>query len=982
MAATKETKAMSHGIKTSIGTTEVPVFPNRLEEVSKFDPEQYNNGGLPFVGHEKQYREYVRLLKTKYPYVNLEGETGIGKTLMILHSTGVITGKIPIAEVENTFPDLVDDFKSIKDKVKLFQHRDYILFPNLHDPMSYEALHYVDADASDLDLRIGKQFCEDVATVLSNYAMDNRKNIRLLFTDDEFKEYMRFRVNEIHVKINEKAAEITCPEKKNQSQQEDFALITLSPPEKPTNTKIKTEWKFIQKPGDKKPNTNRYKAKAGYGSAMKNLTLEKLEDGLANSFVLNQAEPLIANLLWELRVLDIEGKDDEKYKFEVLQEEFKEYVEKTIKPIKQDYLDGNIFNQRGMVSELKTSGPSLTHGTKISPRTIEDIVGKVKTVRNKFDPKKGYSEELGKRMDSVVSYVEYEHDALERTVKDMLEQIRELEEKKPPQIRNSGKKKKDSGSDIEEKRDTTYKDVKFKLRYGKYEIDIKDIMQVNSFRDPLAFGGVTVAEVREFDYNHLFGTFIEDDPKEPTPPHMQLATLGQMFKGGILVFPDCFDDYIQFIAGSNPLGGETDTRNLRELTLDHLQSHNLTIIHEGITFKFKAPRMIIGSSNVPPFVSRHGLYERNEDGLEDRITSMEIHHIAENTEEARRGTLYLLHNVIKDYNKDSKKKIESLEPEAAHMILRTMEVDEHLGLIKYRKFSQQIEKLCAYASSKGESKITPEIMKLREMDLLPPDFFHRVDHEASEYDGYFKLPEKQAGYVNGLTIMCDGIGARARLQSTFVPDVDPLPHGVKRFELTDIPAGLVDETTYKGFELATDYIKKFIFEIRKNDPKVLPKDEGWQVKIQFDRWWQPGGGPSASFAQTIAMLSALSGQEVYRNRFFTGTIDPANGNAGIIGGTYQKGLIPMRLQELSKESGEEFYFMFPAPNLKDLTQEIIFDPFKMEEKITGIPIANIGQAFYLATCGPHITEKQWQNSFEKGDATLKEVKEKIKKLHT
>ena len=106
------------------------------------------------------------------------------------------------------------------------------------------------------------------------------------------------------------------------------------------------------------------------------------------------------------------------------------------------------------------------------------------------------------------------------------------------------------------------------------------------------------------------------------------------------------------------------------------------------------------------------------------------------------------------------------------------------------------------------------------------------------------------------------------------------------------------------------------------------------------------------------------------------------GFAGVIGGTYNKGLIPARFKELAKDENKEFYFMFPATNLHDLTQDIVLDPFNMKDKITCLPVLNVGQAMYLGTCGPYVTKDDWSKSLNHGEDMLKEVERKIIEYHT
>jgi predicted ATP-dependent protease len=189
-----------------------------------------------------------------------------------------------------------------------------------------------------------------------------------------------------------------------------------------------------------------------------------------------------------------------------------------------------------------------------------------------------------------------------------------------------------------------------------------------------------------------------------------------------------------------------------------------------------------------------------------------------------------------------------------------------------------------------------------------------------------------------------------------------------------------DDTSVKGYELAKDFTKKIIARAIK-DAKDVKINTDWQLKTQFGGFWEKGGGPSASLAITLSMISVLADEPVYRNRFVTGTIDPIQGEVGAIGGVYYKGLMPMRLSEISRERGEneEMYFLFPAMNLKQLRHELIFDPFEVEKKIIAIPISTFDQAYHLMTCGHTMKSDDWINSGKYGKEKLEETILRIQK---
>jgi len=260
---------------------------------------------------------------------------------------------------------------------------------------------------------------------------------------------------------------------------------------------------------------------------------------------------------------------------------------------------------------------------------------------------------------------------------------------------------------------------------------------------------------------------------------------------------------------------------------------------------------------------------------------------------------------------------------------------------------------------------------------MPPYMFLSVDHEARDFSGYARRPTEQTGWVNGVSTLPGRVGTIIKVHSYYTPDIDPLPPEKNRFELTDERAEMIGPTTIKGYDLAVDFMRRLLF---KDHPKDLNgrlnPETGWQLKTEFDGQWYGVDGPSASLAIVATMVSELAGEPIYRNRFVTGTVEPSTGNVGIIGGTYMKGIIPARLQELLGDQ-EEMYFMFPAGNLWDLSMMMSYDPMKLSERITGLPIVNVGQAYHLLTCGPTISDRQWQESLEQGQKTLETAVAKI-----
>lgn len=987
------------GVQTQIGGREIPVSLSLVDEVRQFA--ESRNGHkpgsnvpteLPFVNQYKPFVQVVRALATEYPYAVLVGDPGVGKTMIIDFITDVIEGKIQPTTLEQISPELAPEFKKIMGRASSFEHRHYLLLPNLKDPMNIETLSYTDSKPFDTDLASAQRFTRDLATILGSYAADHRFNIKLTLTEEEFRQYIKSKVTELYVKIYELVANQTDPidSPKGKRVQPDFALVKLEPPkDQYTPSTVRGTWQFVEKEARRKGgktlpiSLGRYKTVELSGLAHESRGVDRavVERALGNNFVFKNAEPVVNNLLWELGMIDV-GELTEDQKFAIFKEALVDYTTKVIVPMADSYRGGKMPSQRAMLSELKTQDSGYSAQVKFSGRTIEDIIGKVKVVRDRY-ASQGISEGLNSWMDSVVSYFETERVALEGTVKLMWDKIREIESKKPPKVAERKKEgtagKKDNALPEEK---PNYSNVRFVLRHGKHVMDIAAIMVVNQFRDTSASKGTTITKVREFSDESLFGTFKEHDEK--TPPHMTYATLGTFFKGGILVFPDSFSDFI----GAITRGGEKENapRNMREQVLDYLQSGILTIVRKGISYRLNAPRILIGSDNQDPFITIQGAFLRNEAGLRDRITTVYVPFIADNTAEARRGTLTVLYKALDEFNKrgktDGQPPIE-IDTEAAEMLLRssTLALDR-IVLLEYRGLSKMVDDVCAYARMKKETTITPQLLRQKTLDTLPPAFFLSIDRNINDYGGYVDQPGKRVGAVHAVAVHM-GFGQALTglfgvLQSYFVPSPDRLPANRSRIELVEIESAMTDETMIKGFELAKDYLNRFIAELRRNR-QILPVDEGWQLKTEFRDMWGGIGGPSASLAITLSMLSALSGEPIYKNRFVTGTIDPADGDVGPVGGVYYKGLSPTRISELLKLDGivDPLYLLIPAANLKEITRDIIFDAFNMAGRVAVLPVATVGQAYYLMTCGERITKQQWKDSLEKGKEALAKLPEKI-----
>jgi len=418
---------------------------------------------------------------------------------------------------------------------------------------------------------------------------------------------------------------------------------------------------------------------------------------------------------------------------------------------------------------------------------------------------------------------------------------------------------------------------------------------------------------------------------------------------------------------------------MREQFLEYLQTGTMSLVQSnGITYNIKSPKIILGCCNEDPFKTIEGIFVKDESGLRSRIKTINVPSLTLNSEKSRQGSLSVLYGAITSFNKSHSSKLE-LDDETASLLLN-LNVDDISGYVdlRYRSFVQNIEDLCAYAISKNETKLTSDLIKDKIKETLPLTYFSSVDSEK-RYGSYFNLSEKCVGHVCGLSTSGDAPGVLFHVNSQFIPGFEQVLGSFKRFKLVDVESAMTDETTFKGYELVKDYVQN-ILGSSGLDVEKMKKCGNWKLKTHFGGNWNKMGGPSASMATTVSVVSAFTGDPIYKNRFMTGTIDPMSGECGVIGGTYLKSLIPYRLKEITKKltgNEEDMYFLFPIANKADLEKDLLFDPFDVKNKVTFLPIVDFAQAYLLSTCGKKITKNIWESSLDQKDKVMKDIYFKI-----
>ncbi|MBW2987322.1 hypothetical protein KY336_02115, partial [Candidatus Woesearchaeota archaeon] len=969
---TSSESGLKPGIISKLGTTEFSDSVSYVEEVKRVMAGKGPKFNFPFLNQDATFTKFVsHLARSPYPYVVMVGEVGIGKTMMIDHTLGVLNGDIPLEEIAKQCPELEPEFRRIKERVSDFQHRDYLIIPNLKKPREPIVLDYT-GDSIERDLPIFEEFCGDIVDVLDNFAEDNKERIRFRFREDRFKEYIRAEINQLYVEIYKKILDITYHGRKDKNT--DVALVTVTPKDKgKTRGKPKKKreqhfvgtWKFLNSGVKLEP----YKKNDRSGISGRGVTKAMIEKGLSKNYLHKITRDKLNNLMNQLKNFDVYTEKEDRKKDgaplswadlkEIVYQEFRDYNNKVILPFEEEYRE-DPFSQPAMMSELKQR-PKYRSKKRISPVTLSDLESKLQKIRAKFD--KGMcSPELLKWMDSVINYFKDERSEVEKTIVEMLDEVEKKDRrstKKRSFVKVKGKGAKAIDDEEEDGRDDD--GIAFRLRHGDHRISAYHIFMANHFKDLAAQGNVDSVIVSDFSPSSLFGTYVLHN--DNTPPHMTLSSLGTYFQGGILVFPDHFNRLVKTLrgVGEKGTGKGSSVSGMRERFLESLQKGEMLLVNDGILFKLKAPRMILGCDNEDPFVIQLGfMHYEYDDALRDRIEKIDVPYIAENTEQTRAGTIKVIIDRINNYNSTERDKAAALSvtPEVVDVLLRETLLWESLGFLEYRGLTKRVDEIMRFAERKGHKEVSLDTLKELNKENAPNETFVFIDRDFKDPDGYNALPDKAVGYINSLAVFGEMLSCRMGCSSYIIRSRDPLPKERGRFELLEKEEGMTDRTANKGYTLATSFLNNMFYGIRRPG---LNSKEGWQILTEKVGEKFGFGGDSSALAMTLSILSVLSDTPVYTNRFFTGTLQPnsgalvqeemkkaekseddksAEGEAGQIGGVYTKALTPTRIHQLleKSEKSRDVYFIFPSGNRRELAEEVVTDPFDVESRVTCIPV--------------------------------------------
>jgi hypothetical protein len=956
---------LSYGIAKN--NYRIKKFPNYINEIKLKKNKQKQKIKFPFENQEKSFIDLARVLSTNYPYAVLVGSPGIGKSMMINYLIDLLTLKKDHLELKQISFESYKLIDQILKKSKKFKQKHYIFLPNLKDSNNVVTLAYDSIDMVENDCYIADKFSFDIVKFFNSFSTTNKNKLKIKIKKKDLNSFLDEKIYDFYFNslnnFNDAADNIILNDNNN-------CVIIPSLNIKNINNQIKFNYNLFISNYDKidiksTKDTNFYK---NLKKISEDNFLNSLHDFIYKNIMKKNIFPFLNDFIENIYRVEIPNLSTNNFLFYFI-DYFNNYTKNNISSYIKNFNNYNIVDQNHLISNYSFKYNPKYFDLKISDGTINFIKNNLDYLLEEVKIEKP-SLKLEYWIKNIINYFKDETKILERNLlrfNEIIETNNKNNLFKDFNILNQAKNKNHNDSKENKKSIENNLEICFQIYHGSDFFDLEDILEANAFINySTTTKGLNWSKINNVDKKNLFADF--NDSSELVIPHLSIKKLGSFFQNEILLFNDSFSDFIEIITDSKNSGA-------KEQLLEYLQTGILTLENNGINFQIEAPKILIACDNEDPFITSKGLFLKDQSALRQRIKIIYVNEYADNIKKIRDGTLNVIYDCIEKFNSENhfNKKI-IFDDEAINMLLQSTLINENICSLKYRELTQRIEDYYAYAYSKNKSIITAKFIKNKEKKEINNGYFYDVD---LYFDKYLSMPNKQKGFVNGLYVTSNNSSGVISINSYFREGISYSKQGIERFELIDEISSMVGNTTIKGYELAKDYIINIISNNKMNDEFFNNKFD-WKIKTQFNNW-QKIDGPSASLAIALSIISALSGDELYKNRFVTGTLMPLYGNVGEIGGAYHKSLVPYRIKEnlKKKRNNEELYFLFPNENLKDYVKESIFDPFNVQSTISCIPLSNINQAYHLMTCGDVITIDDWKNSEKYGKEKINNAFKKL-----
>lgn len=933
----------------------VPNFKNEIIEFEKsWNKKDEHEKILDFpVNQERVMRDVLRTLATPYPNVVLTGNSGIGKSMTLDTIINVLTGKKEISSIKNKInPEIENLFSVVSDKLSNYhKYKNFLLLPDLLNNNNVKPIVFSSADDLDRNSDYSRIYSENIINFFDIIIPRNISKIKKVYPKKDFLTYLdnensKFFQN-LYTTINDILLENGYDENSvfppikinfNSKNSNNSSKQSLELKLETDFTDISYDDSLIKSFGiqiDEKDEINKKKN----GNQI-------IEDKFLKSLVESQ----ISTYFKELKTIKVDNLNSIELS-KIIYSQFNS-ISKDIYSFINKFNENDDFEKKEY-EFIKQFDYKYVKLPTFDQSTYDYISSNIKKISNSIRDKSEIDKNLLKWIDNVEKFFSTNKKSLDDMLNNYLNDIY---------------------TDINLGENKNKENPIIKLFFAD-----KTYFPLSTIFSPMAFYGtnyekVTAKNLENFNPNKSFFNFRSNEntsnPNETIvyAPHTKIQGLGDFFKADILYFKDSFKDVIKKIAMPARFEGEKPD-NFKEKFLEFLQTNNFTYNFESANYEIYSPKMILAAGNEDAFnLIEDGYKEVREEGLEARINQVYVPDMVDNTKKTRDGTLEVIYSTIHKYNKDNNTDID-LDIDSVNYLLNTMILSPNLISVKYRDFTKSLENICNFAKFKS-SDIDLELIKSMRKEDLTHDIYSVTDYDLQDIDGYNFIEDKKFGTVNGLAVTNGGTGVILRANSNII--YDKLPINNDRFNLVDMQSGMVDETTFKGFILAENYVKNYLSKIE--DKELLEGKYGWKIFTQFHKNTGKIGGNSASTAIAASIISSLSQTPTFKKRFITGTLEP-DGIVGAIGGVYEKGTVPARYKQLSNDN-DKYSYMFPLANLQELNRELIVDPFELKSLIEMVPVKTFEQAYALLTT-PVIDDYVLSNSHQLGSSILKDDLKKI-----
>jgi hypothetical protein len=471
-----------------------------------------------------------------------------------------------------------------------------------------------------------------------------------------------------------------------------------------------------------------------------------------------------------------------------------------------------------------------------------------------------------------------------------------------------------NGIEIKQKLDSNNKKdvytVKFyepRLNFRKNNIGLEELLNPELLYEASDDSGLIITELSLFDYEDFFG-YVDKDNGFSDALHSSIK-LGALAYSDIIVVDDRF----------LPLVKE---ENFRRSLLSFLQNGELSIINENVQVSFKNDCYLIVNDTQLPFFKQdfEGMMPDLDEALMRRFNIVSWDSYVENTKENRQNFYPILNNSIKAYKKRNKiSENIKLDAEAYDTIIQYILSEDSLG-----------------------ESLTTQIGDL-EKDILEPAIIEALDNgreivQAKDVINYIESlrDDKYQNMINSFDKLeypydfSEAIGRTNGLvvySGTEVGGPHPINAiiGRKKGDLqsNDIMAHLSGKSTHKGTLNAEAWLES---TFGPSKAKLILSYNGFEE----------GDGPSASAAQTYALMSAISNVPLKQNVFITGTLLDKEGNVGPIGGVYSKIRGSYKFfEKYNKNEDLHYVAMVPQTNISEFLRKVKFDSYLQDAMNSG-----------------------------------------------